>query len=152
MIQLRRLLSSVGLVAIFAVAVGSASCAGSGDAIRPAAARQLSERVDQVRLAVQADDREAARLALRVLEGDVVTLRDDGLIESEEADAILAAAREVTLQLYLLTGPAISQTSPSSPTPSPSFEDEDKGKDKMKGKGKGNGNGNGNGNDKGKGN
>ena len=151
--MLRRLARAGLLVTI--VALATASCADPGDVIAPSAARRLSAQLDEVRAAVDATDPRTARQALRVLEREVVQLRDEGLIDPERADVILASASEVAQLLSLLPGSTVAP----SPTISPSLDpeasegdeeyesdeevDED-GKENGKGKGKGHGNGKGN--------
>lgn len=139
------------LVIVLVVVAGSASCADPADVIAPSAARQMRLQLDEVRTAVGTGDPQAARQALRMLERDVVRLRDEGLIGPAQADVILASAREVAVQLSLLPDPAPSPTPTVIPSPSPEPEgdesdeedeehgkSEEKGKDEEKGKGHGN--------------
>ena len=107
----------------------------------------MSANLDEVLAAVDAADVQTARQALRALERDTVRLRDEGLIDPARADVILASAREVAVQLSLLSG----STALPSPTVSPSLdpessEDDDgyEGEEHGNGKDKGNGKGNGN--------
>ena len=148
----RRLARAGSLPIVAIVALASASCADPGDMIAPSAARRMSVQLDEVRAAVDAADVQAARQALRALERDVVRLRDEGSIDPERADVILASAREVAVQLSLLPG---STASPS-PTVSPSLDPESSEGDEEyetdeEGDEHGNGNGNGHGNGKGNG-
>ena len=147
--RLRRLSDRARYLMIVVLVAGSASCADRTDVIAPSAARQMSAQLDEVRTAVGEGDPQAARQAIRTLEHDVVRLRDEGLIEPEQADIILASAREVAVQLSLLPAPSPTPTVIPSPSPEPEpeeegEEDEEHGKSEDKGKGEEKGKGHGN--------
>lgn len=142
---------AVVLVPLTVMALASASCADPGEVIAQSAARQMRVQLDDVRAAVDAADLRTARQALRGLERDTVRLRDEGLIDPVRADSILAAAREVAVQLSLLPDASVVP----SPTVSPSFdpgssedeEGDDEGEEHGNGKGKGKDKGKGHGHD-----
>jgi hypothetical protein len=108
--MIRRLLL-VGLVLL-------ASCGGSSD-IEPRATRDLTERMTQIRGAVESGDRLGARAAVRELERAVAQWRSQDLVSESRAGEIISAADDVLAQLSLLPAqpPSPSITSPSpSPT------------------------------------
>ena len=97
-----------------------ASCGGSSD-IEPRATRDLTQRMTQVRAAVEGGDRLAARAAVRDLERAVAQWRSQDLVSEARAAEIVSAADDVLAQLSLLPAPS---PSPSIATPSPPPTDE----------------------------
>jgi hypothetical protein len=99
-----------------------ASCGGSSD-MEPRASRDLTQRMSQVRAAVEEGDRLGARAAIRDLERAVGEWRSRGLVSETRAEEILSAAEDVLVQLSLLPAatPSPGITSPS-PFPTPTDE------------------------------
>jgi hypothetical protein len=135
-----------------------------GDALAPRAARDLAAGYDVLVTAVEAGDRVEARRYLRQLVRTVGELESAGAIDPGRADAILAAADDVSGDLRLLPAPSPSvapSPSPEPATPVPSNgggegddernDDEDDDGDGAPGNsgGKGNGEGRGKGEAKG---
>ena len=139
---------------VLILAIASAACS-NGSQPDARTQRQLSDGVEQVRTAVAAADRIGAREALRDLARTVSDLTDDGRLDQDRADEILAAAQDVADQLSLLPAPSPSPSPEPEPTSSPPAPSGHHGEGGGNDQGNGNGHayghdedhGNGNGND-----
>jgi hypothetical protein len=157
-VNARRVLA--GVVASAAILTGACGAdPGRTSAVAPRAERRLTAEFASIREAVEAEDRVAARSAVRDLQGSVADLQGAGLVTADRAGRILAAAQLVLDQLSLLPAPSPSPTVATSPTAAPSLtEDSDEvseghgsegdgessGDESNHGEGQGNGHGNGN--------
>ncbi len=152
-----------GLVAAAAILTGACGDdPGRTSAVAPRAERRLTTEVAAIREAVDAEDRVAARSAVRDLQGSVAELQGAGLVTVDRAGRILAAAQAVLEELTLLPAPSPSPTVVPSQAAEPSpatdagegaeehggeGDDESPGPESGHGNGHGNGNGNAYGND-----
>ena len=142
------------LVGVVAAAMLSGACgddSGRTLAVAPRAERRLSTELAAIREAVIAEDRVAARSAVRDLQGSVADLQGAVLVTADRAGRILAAAATVLDQLSVLRGPSPSPTVEPSQAPESTGEDEEHGGDEGdeppghesdESSGHGNGNGN----------
>ncbi len=100
-----------------------AGCGGSsGQTVTPAAAQRLQQQVQQVRLAVYADNRSRTAAALDRLRTLVEQERSSGGVSDSRAQAILDAADTLQSDLDNATSPSASPsptTATSSPPPPP---------------------------------
>ncbi len=142
------------LAAVVAAAILSGGCGddpGRTIAIAPRAERRLTTQLAAIREAVVAEDRVAARSAVRDLQGSVADLQGAGLVTADRAGRILAAAQTVLDELSVLPAPSPPPTAaPSQATDSPAVDekhggdegDEPPGHESDESSGHGNGNGN----------
>lgn len=117
----------LALVVVLTVACGQSQLSSE-------AARDLQQRVAEIRAAAEASKPVLARTRLQGLTSEVAALVDQGLISDQRAIEIVEAADAVGSQLSLLS----SASSPTQ-TPSPSVGEDHGGEGNGKGKDKGNG-------------
>ncbi len=123
--RLRRILLTAALAAGVLAACGD----GGG---------RFDDRVDAVRSAVDAGDREAAERALDELSLEIVAAREDGAIsggEADEAFLLVESSRQLLDELGQ-TATTTTSTTTTSPPPIEDVEDDDEPGEKGKKKGK----------------
>ena len=119
------------------------ACGREGPELSDQAARDLAQRVQQVRAAAAAGDRNGAGAALAGLRGAVADHRSRGQLSEDRAARVLAAAADVESRLTLMPAPPppttrTTATAPPRRPPTTVTEggDEDGDKDRGKGDGK----------------
>lgn len=139
---MRRAAAALALVAVAAVL--PAAC-GDDHTISDTAAAQLQPKVTEIRELV--DDRQPEQAAVRLAElrTAVETLRQQGEIDAQRADEVLAAVAEVEQQLGSITTTTTVTTTTTAPAPpsTSSGPNRDRDRDDDKGKSESDDRGNG---------
>ena len=111
-----RRIALAGVIAAAAVLTGACDDESDRKYAAPRGERRLTWQVATIQEAVIAEDPDAARSAVRDLQGSVTDLQGAGEVSSDRADRILAAAQMVLDELSLLPAPSSSTVDSSQGT------------------------------------